>query len=207
MIRKNPIKSNLIREINYSCEALIKECLDSIRPESERCPLCRCQGNCHIHEYYGRTLIEFIDGRPQKVDICIPRVICENCKSPSTHAILPDPIIPYCRHSLCFILRVLAEDALHLKSIEKICERFEISRNTYYRWKKLYEEHRREWQGILKSIETSLLDSIIELFQEQNPFSAFSAGFFKLTGLSFLQSHKNPVHCQRRNLAPENDFV
>ena len=123
------------------------------------------------------------------------RVVCTSCNA--THAILPDPIIPYEQHSLFFILRVLAEHFLRLKSIERICEVYEISMNTFRRWKFLYEEHWRIWKGYLESIKTTLRDSLLDLVHT-NPYSEFSSSFFKLTGFSFLQSHRNPAPCQRR---------
>ena len=171
--------------------------MDHLRPGSEVCPLCGCRGETRIHAYYDRSLIEFIGGRPVKVSLCVCRLICRQCKRPSTHAVLPDPVIPYCRHSLFFILRVLAEHALRFRSVERICEVFDISHKTFFRWQKLFEEHRREWQGLLKSMETDLKASVLELVRA-DPFSTFAVSFFRLTGLSLLQSHKHPSHLQRK---------
>lgn len=179
--------------------------MDHLRPGFEVCPLCGCIGEMRIHAFYDRSLIEFIDGKPVKVSLCVCRLICWQCKRPSTHAVLPDPVIPYCRHSLFFILRVLAEHALHFRSVERICEVFDISLKTFFRWHKLFHEHRREWQGLLTSMETSLKAAVLELVRA-DPFSTFAVSFFRLTGLSLLQSHKNPSHSQRKARITDPDF-
>ena len=179
--------------------------MDHFRPESEVCPYCGCRGEMRIHAYYDRSLIEFIDGRPVKVSLCVCRLTCRQCKRPSTHAVLPDPIIPYCRHSLFFILRVLAEHTFRLRSVEKICEAFDISLKTFFRWQKLFEEHRREWQGLLTSMETDLKASILELVRSE-PFATFALSFFCLTGISLLQSHRNPSRSPRKARSSDSDF-
>lgn len=179
--------------------------MDHLKPGSEPCPYCGCRGEMRVHAYYDRSLIEFISGRPVKASLCVCRLICRQCKRPSTHAVLPDPIIPYCRHSLFFILRVLAEHALRLRSVERICEVFDLSPKTFFRWQELFEEHRREWQGLLASMETDLKAAILELIRS-NPFSAFATSFLRLTGLSLLQAHMNPSRSPRKAKNSDSDF-
>lgn len=204
MIRKNQINCKLIREKRPG-KIIFKDCMDSFRPEAETCPYCGCKGELRVHAYYGRTLIDFIEGHPESIDICVCRLICDRCKSPSTHAILPDPIIPYCRHSLFFILRVLAEHALRLRSVERICEAFEISVKTFYRWQGLFEQHRSEWQGLLEAAESSVRAAILDLVRKE-PFSLFAAAFFRKTGFSILQSHANPARSRRIPFHPPDAF-
>ncbi len=205
MIRKNTIKSKLIRE-KRPAKTIYDECANKFIPETEACPCCGCRGSLSVFAYYDRTVIDFIEGRPQTVSFCIHRYVCSSCKHPTTHALITDPIIPYCRHSLFFVLRVLAERALRLRSVDRICDTYDVSRRTFYRWLRLYEDHRREWQGLLSSMETSLRDSILEIVRKNDPFSSFALSFFKGTGLTFLQSHQNPAHSRRRQAEPRQDF-
>ena len=153
MIRKNLINCNLIRVIK-SGKVLFDEYMVSFRPETETCPNCKARGRCRVFAYYKRYLIDFVDGRPVVAQIRVLRVFCESCET--THAVLFDPIIPYEQHSLLFILRVLAEHFLHRMTVEKLCEVFGICFSTFHRWKRLFEEHRREWQGTLSAIETRI---------------------------------------------------
>ena len=74
-----------------------------------------------------------------------------------------------------------------------------------FRWQKLFEEHRGDWQGLLTSMETDLKAAILELVRT-DPFSSFAASFFRLTGLSLLQSHKNPSRSPRKPRPSDSDF-
>lgn len=123
MIRKNLINCKLFR-VKKSTKILFEECMASFRPEPETCPVCHCRGNCRIHGHYERYIIDFINEKPSVRKIRVTRVIC-SCGH--THAILPDPIIPYASYSLFFILRVLLEYSMHRMTISGLCEKFSIA--------------------------------------------------------------------------------
>ena len=197
MIRKNLINCNLIRE-KSSTKSLFDSCMKSFNICEEECPHCHRKGECHIHAYYYRFAIDFISAHPVVHRLRILRVICSCCGH--THAILPDPIIPYDSYSLFFILRTLADYFLHSGTISSICDRFCITPMQLYRWKALYQDHRREWQGLLRSVEQDLLQSLKELVH-LDPFSSFAKDFFQKTSISFMQSHKNPAS-SLRSLSP-----
>ena len=196
MIRKNLINCKLTREKRPE-KIIFKECMARLQPGMETCPYCGCRGKMRVHAYYGRSLVGIAGGRPVKEDLCVCRLICQQCRHSATHAVLPDPIIPYRRHSLFFILRVLAEHAIRLRSVERICETYGISVRTFYRWQRLFHDHQAEWQGLLAAAETDLKGAVLALIRK-NPFSSFAASFFRLTGFSFLQAHRNPARSPRR---------
>lgn len=193
MIRKNPINCNLIR-VNNSTKSLFDHFMSSFRPESETCPCCKRKGDCVVFASYQRYVIDYINDQVVTSSIEITRV---RCSCGHTHAILPDPIIPYDSYSLFFILRVLREHARHHGTVLELCERFCITPSILYRWKHLYQSHRAEWQGLLKTLEQSFLSSLDELMTI-DPFSGIAIAFFRKTGLSFMQSHKNPT-CSHRS--------
>ena len=205
MIRKNTINCKLSHE-KRTVKKIFNSCMDSFRLDQEVCPHCGCFGKLRIHAYYNRTLIDLVDGRPGKIRLCVRRLICDTCENPSTHAVLPDPIIPYCRHSLLFIIRVLAEHALRLRSIEKICEAFEISENTFYRWQKLFEDHSDKWKGLIESTKGDLLSFILELVRK-DPYSGFARFFIQITGRSFLQAHRNPPNLQCMDVSSDTGCI
>lgn len=161
---------------------------------SERCPYCMTTGFCVDHGYYHRYLVEYQDGMISTCSLRILRVKCTSCGH--THAILPDPLIPYGEYSLLFILTVLTYFQLHILPIAKICAHFQISISTLYRWYRLFLNHRREWMGLLASIEEDVLSFLHFCFLSMD-FSVFAHSFFQKTGFSFLQSHKNPAPSQR----------
>ena len=106
MIRKNLLLCKIIR-IKTSSKSLFDSYMERFQPERETCPICRSTGNCHIHHYYGRSIIDFKAGRQEKSDLCVLRVFCDSCRH--SHAVLPDIIIPYSSYSLFFVLRLLGE--------------------------------------------------------------------------------------------------
>ena len=95
------------------------------QPHLETCPICGSTGNCHIHDYYGRSIIDFQAGKREKSDLCVMRVFCDSCEH--AHAILPDVIIPYSSYSLLFILRLLGQYFAGRFTIEQLCERYEMA--------------------------------------------------------------------------------
>lgn len=160
----------------------------------ERCPFCKSVGSCENHAYYRRYLLEYLNGEISVCSLKILRVRCTSCGH--THAILPDPIIPYAGYSLQFILTVLAYYLLRLRPVSGICDHFQISVSTLYRWYRLFLDHRREWLGALASIEEEILSFLNFCFMS-DVFSVFAQSFFEKTGISFLQSHKNPAASRR----------
>lgn len=161
----------------------------SFCPEKQACPICGSNGNCQIHAYYGRRIIDFIHGVPVTMEVTVLRLICSSCGH--THAVLPDLVIPYSSYGLFFILRVLAEAFLYISSLERLCERFHITRNQFYKWKQLWNQHKQEWLGLLEDSETSALAFLRDI-TVRSEFSSFASSFTEKTSYSFLQSHRNP---------------
>ena len=188
MIRKNALFCKIIR-IKKSSKVLFDSYMDTFCPEKQTCPVCGSSFHCQIHAYYGRRIIDFICGVPVTTEVTVLRLACQSCGH--THAVLPDLIIPYSSYSLFFILRVLAEAFLHISSLERLCERFCITRNQLYKWKQLFQQHKREWLGILEDSETSGMDFLLMLAAKPD-YSSFAMDFTKQTSYSFLQSHRNP---------------
>ena len=168
--------------------------MEGFHPELQTCPCCGAKGNCHIHTYYDRSLVDFIGGSPVRHSLCILRLIC-SCGH--THAILPDFIIPYSGYGLFFLLRVLAEYFLRLSTVERLCGRFSITLSQLRRWLQLFRVHKEEWLGALSSMENSGL-SFLKALLMRTPYSDFASAFVRRFAISFLQSHKNPAaYCQQ----------
>ena len=188
MIRKNSLFCKLIR-IKTSSKFIFDSFMDTYRHQPELCPICKSRGNCRIHAYYNRSVIDFIYGRKVKSSLCVQRLVCGSCGH--THAVLPDVLIPYASYSLMFILRVLGEFFLGTTSIEALCEKFSITSMQFYKWLRLWKQHKQSWLGILSDMETSdrrFLKSLAVMAA----YSDFSTAFCRQSGCSFLQAHKNP---------------
>lgn len=197
MIRKNTINCKLIelKSSKISGFDIFSKAMERFREEEEVCPFCGRRGDCTAFASYDRYLIDFEDGKPKVQNITIQRV---KCSCDTTHAILPDPIIPYDQYSLFYILIVLAVHSCKLLTVERICDIYCISPSTLYRWEKLYQNLRRDWQGLVKSITQDVRYSLLELTRK-DPYNHFSIQFIKTTSYTFMQTHANPANC-RRNL-------
>jgi AraC-like DNA-binding protein len=156
----------------------------SFRPEKQRCPHCKSNGNCIQHASYERSLVSFEGGKVVFRRLLIIRVICTSCRH--THAILPDVIIPYGSYSLSFILQLMKEYYFHHLTVEKLCDRFCISISTFYRLKHIYLSHRLLWLGITTAANEDVSDFLLFLIV-QDCISDFLSEFHQLTAFSFLQ--------------------
>ncbi len=195
MIRKNLLLCKIIR-IKTSSKSLFDSYMEQFKPELETCPICGSTGNCHIHDYYDRSIIDFRTGRQDKSHLCVLRVFCDSCLH--AHAILPDIIIPYSSYSLFFILRILGEHFSGFYTIEQLCERYDISQNQFGKWLALWKSHKKEWLGLLLDAETSN-PVFLKHLATLDCFSSFSMEFIRLTSHSFLQSHRNPIPASIKN--------
>ena len=193
MIREKSLSCKLIR-IKSSSKSLFDSFMHGFRPELRTCPYCGAKGSCGIHAYYGRSLVDFIHGKPVRHDLCI---LCVICSCGRTHAILPDLIILYSGYGLFFILRVLAEHFTGLYTVEQICARFSIIHNQFCHWLSRWHDHKEEWLKALSSMETSYL-SFMKRILTDSCCSDFTSAFVRRFAVSFLQSHKNPAqYCQQ----------
>ena len=141
MIRKNSPFCKLIR-IKTSSKFIFDSYMAVFQPELETCPVCGSCGNCHVHAYYDRSVIDFRNGRKVTDSLCVLRLICDSCHH--THALLPDILIPYASYSLMFILRVLAECFLGRSTMEHLCDRFSITPVQLHKWLKFWNKHKQQ---------------------------------------------------------------
>lgn len=166
------------------------------QPHLETCPLCGSSGNCHIHDYYDRSLVDFRSGIRTRYSLCVMRVFCDSCEH--AHAILPDVMIPYSSFSLLFILRLLGQYFADRFTVEQLCERYGISQNRFYKWLSLWRSHKQDWFGLLEALSVSDL-SFLRGILVSDLFSDFSMQFALHFSYSFLQSHSNPVPAGLKN--------
>lgn len=152
------------------------------------CPFCGAKGNCAAHGSYQRSLLDIRDSKVSCGRVEIKRVRCESCGH--THAIIPDYIVPYSSYSLFFILRVLAAYFLRLKTVEQLCEQYQISPSTLYQWKLLFLSHKEIWLGVLKDADTTPT-KFIQSLSAASYSADFGWPFFLKTARSFLQNHRD----------------
>ena len=74
MIRKNSLFCKLIR-IKTSSKFIFDSYMAVFQPELETCPVCGSCGNCYVHAYYDRSVIDFRNGRKVTDSLCVLRLI------------------------------------------------------------------------------------------------------------------------------------
>ncbi len=101
----------------------------SVLPYS--CPKCGAKHSFTRHGNYERNLC-LMDDFENMADkrMTILRVKCSSCNS--THAILPNDIIPYCIYSFSFILNVLTDFYSKDCKVSDICLHYSISFQLLY---------------------------------------------------------------------------
>ena len=109
--KSNKIKyfnKNNLTSSNQNIQALMPTMCDIT---SCKCPKCHANSNFSIHGYYNRNLVIISkeDNVSHEYNISITRAICNSCGS--THALLPDFIVPYKLFSFDSIIYIIAEVA------------------------------------------------------------------------------------------------
>jgi hypothetical protein len=156
---------------------------DKISSIEMPCPNCGAQNpSWSYFESYDRDLIAYENGKTITYQIKITRISCSSCRS--THALLPEIIIPYGSYSLLFVVKVLKDYFSKIK-IKDICVKYQISVSMIYAWKKLYLNHKQLWLGVLDNLYQSTIEFISIIPNTKT--SKDLANFFASNGCSFLQ--------------------
>lgn len=184
-----------IKFINVSAKDLFDRFMVQFKPHEYKCPICNSKHpDWQKHSTYERYLISFEKGQTVIHQITIRRFKCSSCKS--THAIIPDMIIPYQSYSLLFILQVMKDYFSQKLTIEALCAKYEIAVSTLYTWKVLFLKQKKIWLGLLKNIYNTFIEFINSFFEDNFKLEEF----FLLTGISFMQ---NSSHLKKAFWVPE----
>ena len=102
-----------------SDEAIFQEATDGFSYHNERCPNCGAGGKLSPYGNYFRYLVS-LDGEKIIVSRINPlRFGCVSCGT--THALLPDILIPHSSYSLRFMLTVLVAYFEKNKTVQLRC--------------------------------------------------------------------------------------
>lgn len=187
MIRDKAFYCKLFSQKDHPADRLDRF-MKSFKPARATCPCCHAHGTCRSHAYYSRYLIGLVNGKPVCRRVKILRVFCTSCRH--THAILPDFIIPFRQYSLQFILKVLDDYFTH-RSPSRILREYEIDIRQLTAWRKLFQNHKAMYLGVLANKETTE-QSFLSWIAKKDSLSDFLGRFYDTLKQSFLQSHANP---------------
>lgn len=163
----------------------IQKATDGFKRPSTPCPKCGAIGKLAKHGDYSRGLTTYEDGQIIDSTISPKRVFCSSCES--SHAVLPDIIIPYGRYSIIFVLTVLAAYFERAATVVNICANFEIAISTLYDWKKRIVLHKDLMLGVLISQKRREHSYILGLLNSGNLSGPLNQFFLKY-GFSFMQN-------------------
>lgn len=162
-----------LKEIKISDQEWFDQAFHRLNLLGQPCPYCNSKGNLIPHDSYSRYMVSLKDNRPVTVILRVPRVKCTSCGR--THALLPEMLIPYSSYSLRFVLTVLEAYFLHTRTIEEICETYQIAHSTLYVFRSLFLSHKQLILGALNNAQETASDFIgkiagEQLFQFQDAF-------------------------------------
>lgn len=146
------------------------------------CPKCGATGSMQSHSSYERNLLVLSDFKIFPVSIRIHRVICSKCHS--THALLPDFIVPFKQYSSQSIIDIAI--FAFRNSIEKAAIKFDISTRQVYRFVKLLNLMLNYVVSFLLSLIPYLFSSSPDITIFNNLPSNFSEVFFNSLKSPFL---------------------
>ena len=137
------------------------------------CPKCGC---IHLvkHASYQRNLVIFKDNSFCDEKINIIRLICPSCNS--THAVLPNDIVPYCIYSFSLILHILCEYYVSDNSVLWIASKFNISFQLMYSFITRFLTFFYECIQCLKILEILLPENITTSLVAKNIYDYMHKG-------------------------------
>lgn len=169
------------------------ESLDRFQVE---CGDCHRRGCCIKHGFYERN---YLISPAYRDKIQILRMLCKACGS--THAILPEEIVPYAQYSIIFMFLVLYQYYIERSKVEDICDQFGIVPAVLYRWKRTFKRHKDRYLGILESGKYTESETLALLRDLPNYAQDLAGAFIAKTERMPMQTHRNPPNTRRPVLA------
>lgn len=179
-----------LSQLNISAQRMTDLLLPRfLSSEKSKCPFCGAR-NFRKYRRYSRWIIEYHDGHMKTTRLQTKRFRCNSCHA--AHAFLPVLIIPYCSYSLIAILWVLSDYFSHRLTVKKICEKYQISVTTLYRWKTKFLHDKGLYLGVLKNAVTDVIQ-FLKYLLGLGDFRDFEMEFMEMVSdhLRFLQAHRN----------------
>jgi len=193
----------MIRLFTALCKTYLKELSEKQRflaatkefsHLGEACPKCGARGKLSEHGDYGRGLLSYEEGQIADASLRASRLYCSSCES--THALLPDIVVPYSPYSLLFMLAALIAYYERAMTVEKICAHFGIAVSTIYDWKDRMAFHKDLMLGLLISQKAPSLGFLRSLIRSRR-LSETLRRFYQRHSFSFMQRRSAPATSSR----------
>ena len=189
----------MIRLFTALCKVYLKELSEKQRfleatNEFSRlggaCPKCGTKGKLSEYGDYGRGLTSYEGGQIVDSDLRASRLYCSSCES--THALLPDIVVPYSAYSLLFMLATLIAYYDRATTVVKTCGHFGIAVSTIYVWKDRVALHKELMLGLLISSKAPARGFLRGLLGSRR-LSDTLCRFYSEYSFSFMQRRSAPA--------------
>ena len=168
-----------------SDEAIFQKATDGFNYHNERCPDCGAAGKLSPYGDYDRNLVSHDGEKVIESRINPLRFECVSCGT--THALLPDILIPYSPYSLRFMLNVLVAHFERSMTVATLCSHYGIAVSTLYAWKHRLLEHKDLLLGMLANLKEPVQVFLRDLLASIR-LSEQLSDFFRHYNFSFLQN-------------------
>lgn len=180
----------MIIDFRINCNNYKEKLLDNYSHFDYTCPKCGAKHSLIRHGNYERNLI-LVDNfdNVKEVKLLVLRLKCKSCGS--THAILPNDIIPYCIYSFSYTINVLTRRFVNGEKVMDICNNLSVSFQLVYFFISKFLEFMDSASFVLRNLENfsiSTLYHFIESINTYNNSNNFSYQYFFLTRWIFLMS-------------------
>jgi len=169
---------------------MFRETTDAFSHFGEPCPKCGALGKLNERGDYGRGLTSYEGSQIIDFEVRPKLFFCSSCQT--SHALLPDIIIPYGRYSTLFVLTALIAYFERAATVAKVCAQFGISISTIYEWRDRIASHKELMLGALINQKQRSHSYLLGLLGS-NDLSAILCLFFRKYGFSFMQRQPAPA--------------
>jgi len=174
---------------NSLSREIYKQYISGLEPVQLKCNNCHHRGYCTRYGFYERNyLLSPADLNSEKIKI--QRVKCKDCNT--THALLPEEIVPYSQYSIVFIFLALYQYYVEETTVAHICEGLGITPRVLYRWTHRFEVQKERFLGLLRSMQYSGKAAIQWLLQQDRYGAGIARQHLKQTEKMPMQNHRNP---------------
>lgn len=190
----------MIIDFNINCNTYDKKILNNYSFLNYECPKCNAKHSLVRHGVYIRNIVYINNGVIHEEKMNILRVKCSSCNS--THAILPNDVIPYCVYAYSYVFQILYEHFLHGDSVLSIASKYNVSFQLIYYFISKFRDFLNECiytfiiLGILRGVFDCSIKNILRIIKKYSFKYHFVNQFFCVNNwMLFMTKFHNVLPC------------
>lgn len=187
-----PNNNIMIIDFNVDFKTYEEKILDNYGFFSYECPKCSAKHSLIRHGTYERNISFFSEGSICNEKMKILRLKCTSCES--THAILPNDVVPYCIYSYSFMMNVVIDFFVNEKSVLLLTKKYNISFQLIYSFISKLNKFLKDCiyvlklLNLLKDISKPSVKNVLYEFNDYSLKNSFQKIFLSKTNWMFLMS-------------------